>query len=621
MPRLRPPAKHRALQLVPLLLGLLLVTGTLLVYWQVSRFGFLVFDDVVYVTQNQNVQSGLSLRNLAWSFATFRDANWFPLSWISLLLDAGIYGLRPAGFHVTNLMLHVANTLLVFAIFAKGTGNVLRSAVVAGLFGLHPLHVESVAWIAERKDVLSTLFGLLSLLAYVRYSRTAGRRSLVVCFLLFVCSLMSKQTLVTLPFVFLLMDYWPLGRFGREPDASLGGRGSFFFRLPTRLVVEKIPFFVISAVFSGVALAAQVRGHAVRSLEMVPFSIRCANALVVYAAYLGKALFPRNLAAYYPHPGTHLSWLTVGIAAAALLVVSVAAVLTIRRFPFIFVGWAWYLGTLVPMIGIVQVGNQQMADRYTYFPLIGPFFAAVWFVSELVPAGAWRGRLLPAATLAALTMLAATTYQQVGYWHDSVSLFRHALAVAPDSAFIRNQLGSALYEQGAVPEAAEQMEAAARLAPRSAEIQHNLGFLLQSLGHLDEAVEHYRAALALDDFDANTHNNLGAILLKRRNYAAARQHFRRAAELDKGYVLAYVNLGLVCLKTGDYAGAISNAQRALELDPAQLKGLTTIAQALYSQERLDESIGYLNQALTLSPNDPSLHAAMSRMLEIKRRSR
>ena len=412
-------------------LALGLVALTLAVYGRVYRFEFVDYDDPSYVISNPDVLSGLNVGSVRWAFGEVHAANWIPLTWLSLMLDATCYGSWPGGYHITNALLHLANVLLVFAIFARATGNPRSSALVAALFAVHPLHAESVAWIAERKDVLSMFFGLLSLFAYVRYAqldRAAPRRALALSLALvfFVCSLMSKQTFVTLPFLLLLLDYWPLGRLAvgparaagdegqrgpshpRNPPAAAGGFGAsrrwYFrtfrqltggqaaasatgqFRRVGLLLLEKLPFFAAGALFCLVALWAQQRGSMIRSLATFPLATRCLNAVLAYALYVCKAVVPVGLAPYYPHPGAQLSVARVGLAALFLVAVTLIAITQVRRRPFLLVGWLWFLGTLVPMIGLVQIGEQQLADRYMYLPSIGLYVAVVGLVGSLVPA-------------------------------------------------------------------------------------------------------------------------------------------------------------------------------------------------------------------------------------------
>lgn len=631
----QPPAKPAAR--VPrtdpreLLAAVGLFIAPLLIYAQVWGFGFICLDDSAYVTANGYVQEGITPHGLVWSFTAVHDANWIPLTWISLMLDTDIYGIRAAGYHLTNALLHAANTVLLFWALTRATKNWARSAFVAALFALHPLHVESVAWVAERKDVLSTFFGFLSLLWYVRYA-TAGRRwNLVAAVLALAASLLAKQTLVTLPFVFLLLDFWPLGRWSAmsssaktsspvETTKSARARReaepvavppappspSFWRRPAVKLVGEKIPFFAASALFSFLALWAQSRSGAVTGFGYMSLKERCLNAIVVYVAYLQKTLLPQDLAVYYPHPHENLSWVAIGIAAASLIAISVAAVFWIRRFPFVFVGWCWYLGTLVPMIGLVQIGSQQMADRYTYFPLIGIFLAATWLVPELVPAGVLRTRVLPIAALAGLLLLAGTTYGQIAYWHDSLTLLRHAMACTPDSATIHEFLGGAEVSEGDANEAVKELQKAIQLAPTYAPVHVNLGTAYQQLGRWDEAVQQYREAIALGDRSREMFVDLGVILFNRGQVDEAKAQYQQALESDPTFLPAIINLAIACLSKGEYAGAIAQGERALQIDPNLANAHVCIATALRGQQRFDEAIRHFQIANELQPNDPAV---------------
>lgn len=579
-------------------LGVLLFASTVLVYAQVWNFEFVTVDDSLYVTQIPYAQDGLTLRNLRWCLTSIHDSNWIPLTRLSLMLDSLIYGLRPGGYHLTNVLLHAANTVLLFVVLVVATGARGRSAFVAALFALHPLHVESVAWVAERKDVLSIFFGLLSILAYVRYAKGAGstRWSFAAALFWFVLSLLSKQTLVTLPFLLLLLDFWPLGRLNLWEQASSRS-------VIARLLLEKIPFFAASVAFSAAAAMAQAQSGAMLSLNRFPLSVRWGNAVLTYVAYLWKTVYPQNLAVYYPHPGNALDWTAVGLAAGLLLAVSVAAVMGIRRYPFLFVGWCWYLGTLFPLIGIVQIGSQQMADRYTYFPLIGIFLAIAWLVPEFVPEGPLRNRVLPAAAIACVALFAATTFSQISYWHDSVTLMRHSMDSTPDNSVAHEFLGGALLADGSYSESVTESEAAIRLSPQFAPLYVQLAAALEHLGRLDEAAEKYRAALAIDGGLLQARNQLGALLFKSGKYAEAKEQFRKELELDDHFALAHVNLALVALQTEDFAEAIAHGEKALELDPSLVVCHHYVALALRGQRRYDEAIGRLRHLLEITPDD------------------
>ena len=502
--------------------------------------------------------------------------------------------------------------------------------MVSALFALHPLRVESVVWIAERKDVLSIFFGLLSLLAYLRYATRGNRLSLFGCFLLFVCSLMAKQTLVTLPFVFLLLDYWPFNRILRsegltparafeEPERAAPSAPRSIFRVSgMRLLVEKIPFLVVSAAFSTVAVIAQSGNGAVHTFTMLPLRVRLANAALAYVAYLGKVFFPHNLAVFYPHPGQQLSGSAVWAAATILAAVSVCAIIWRRRHPYLFVGWAWYLGTLVPMIGIVQVGSQQMADRYTYFPLIGLFIALVWTVRSLItpfaPVGSFRAGLVRIAALSILAILAATTCWQIGYWRDSVTLCTHALASTADSGFMRNQLGCAPDPAGAAARGDRTSRVGGPMGPGDGSAAIQFGHCLRETGSdrpgrrpLPGGAGHQRRA-------RRRHNNLGLIENDRGHYAEAKRQLRRAIEIDPGFADAHMNLALVCLNSRDFAAAISSAQRGLELQPRLTNCHRIIARALEAQGRFQEASRQLEDALTRFPNDAGLQYELAQLL-------
>ena len=484
-----------------LLLAALLVAGTLLVYAQVWEFGFITVNDHAYASRNVHVQAGLTRDSVAWAWTAVHDCNWIPLTWLSLMLDTEIYGFRPAGYHLTNVLLHAASVVVLFAALVCAMGYRARSAFVAALFALHPLHVESVAWIAERKDVLSTLFGLLSLLMYVLYATGGRGRNLAVSWLFYVGSLLSKQTLVTLPFVYLLLDYWPLGRLGPTEDAinaaRTAGQPADSQRNGVWLVIEKLPFFAAAGLFSLIAVVTQTSGGAMT--VQFPLRMRVLNAFVVYVAYLAKAFYPQNLAFYYPHPGVRLSLALAGLSAGLLLAMTAAAIVWRRRFPFLFVGWFWYLGTLVPTIGIVQIGIQQMADRYTYFPLIGIYLAVAWTGPLLVPAGLLRTRVLPVAATAILVLLAATTFSQVSYWHDSVTSAApfnglHARKLARARA-ARRRIAGRRGRNGRhrrIPKGHSDGRALRCLCTRA----WAAAFEMQ--GRTEDAVKEYEAALAID---------------------------------------------------------------------------------------------------------------------------
>jgi len=608
----------------------LLVAATLCVYVQVRGFQFIIVDDDIYVEDNEHVRDGISPANLRWAFTTLRDGNWFPLTWISLMVDASAYGTWAGGYHITNLILHAANVLLVFATFSKMTRNVLPSALVAALFAIHPLHVQSVAWVAERKDVLSMFFGLCALYAYVCYAQNGRARGLLVSVLLFLCSLCAKQTLVTLPFVLLLIDYWPLGRLrlwrplpSAEDSAvveTTQAADSHDAPGPVRapglksLLVEKIPFFVLSAVFCVVATVAQSRAKYVLSLEMIPFGTRILNAVVVYWLYLQKALFPVGLVIYYPHPGSRLGQGDVAFALVFLLGVTTLAVANIRKRPYLLIGWLWYLGTLVPMIGLVQIGGQQMADRYTYFPLLGCYLVVVWLGASLAKRLEWRPLALRSIAAAVVIIYGSVAFVQASYWHDSISLLRHAVVAGEETPYCLTMLGWSYVNAKRFREAVRPVRRAIELNPDFEPAQFLLGCVLQKDSKFDEAAEHFRAALATDDEKAVAHLNLGTCLLALRDYGHARWEFERVVELEPDNARAQSYLADLSLQLHKYDEAIAHARRALELDPSQTQCRQFIVVALRDQGRLDEAIEQLRQLVAAAPDDSASQRELQRLL-------
>ena len=489
-----------------ILISLVLILLTTAAYGPIWRNDFINYDDNVYVTGNDHVKAGLSPKGIAWAFTSTEALNWHPLTWISLQLDYQLYGLRAWGFHLTNLLLHTANSLLLFGVLQQMTGAVWRSALVAALFALHPLHVESVAWIAERKDVLSTLFWMLTLAAYLRYVRRPSVLRYLLVMLTLALGLMAKAMLVTLPCVLLLLDYWPLGRFQRNNDetpmtndegspkpqdrgpSSFGLWHYFVIRRWSFVIWEKVPLFVLAAACSAMVIFAQQRGGALESLEQLSLSSRVSNALVSSVQYIVKMFWPSGLAPFYPHPRESLSWWQAAGAGLLLISISALALRLAGRRAYLIVGWLWYLGTLAPVIGIVQVGEQAMADRYTYVPLIGLFILLVWAIADLAaPWPALKVMLLP-TTAGALLICLVLTWLQVRIWHDSRSLWEHTLRVTAGNYVAENNLGFTFLQEGNMPEAERHFRQAVRIKPDYARAYSSLGLALDKQEKIPEAI-------------------------------------------------------------------------------------------------------------------------------------
>jgi protein O-mannosyl-transferase len=623
--------------------GASLVILTLLVYCRTFDHPFVELDDRFYVTQNQHVQAGLTAEGVRWAFTTYDCANWHPLTWLSLQLDGTLYGGRNAGgFHVTNVLLHAANTLLLFLILDRMTGLVWRSAVVAALFALHPLHVESVAWVADRKDVLSTLFWMLTLAAYVAYVRRPGVGRYLPVVAALGLGLMAKPMLVTLPFVLLLLDYWPLRRWRHEPaivpapappKAARRGKPSRRSRetpaavappaLPApvpwqHLVLEKLPLFIPVLTVCVATVLAQRAGQAVMSLERFPLAARLGNALVAYVAYLGQTFWPLHLAAFYPHPGATIPVAEL-LGAGLLLAIITAGVLGPgRRWPYLAVGWFWYLGTLVPVIGVVQVGTQAMADRYTYVPLVGISLLLVWGVSDL--AVAWRvPRFGLAAAAAVLSVCVVLTWTQIGYWAGDRLLWEHALAVTKNNATAHCNLGMYYYDHGQTDVARAELETAAALDPRSAVAAINLGNAYWALGRREEALQQYRRAVELEPGYATARNYIGDALAALGRWEEARAEYERTVALTPGYAKGHASLGNVLVELGRPEEAVEEFQKAVALDPTDAQSHGALGQALLEQGRYDEAEASTRRALDVLPADSPLRPLASWQLQRCRR--
>ena len=467
---------------VRIAIGAALVLSVLIVYAPVSGFDYVRYDDYGYVADNPMVARGLSLEGLRWALTSSHASNWHPLTWISLMLDVSLFGVRPGPSHVVNAALHAANALLLLLVLQRLTGAFWRSAAVAALFALHPLHVESVAWVSERKDVLSTLLGLLTIGAYAAWVRKPGPGRYTIALGFFALGLTAKPMLVTWPFVLLLLDYWPLGRAAATPMG--------------RLVREKLPFFALSAASCVVTFLAQRAGGAVQDIERYPLLPRLANALVSWAAYAWKTFWPHPLAIFYPYP-PRVPVLETIVAAGFLALVTTAAIRAGRRAPYAVTGWLFYLGTLVPVIGLVQVGNQRMADRYTYIPHIGLFIMLVFGLADLSASSHRARRGLAVAAALALAVAAALTSRQLRVWKDSVTLFEHAIMAVPDNHPAHLNLGAALYLEGQPEAAAVHFREVVRIRPEWAPGHHNLGAALLSSGRGDEGVRELAESVRL----------------------------------------------------------------------------------------------------------------------------
>jgi len=583
---------------------LLLAAFTLVCYWPVLSHKFVCFDDEHYLIDSGYVAQGLTWQGTVWALRTGYFSNWHPVTWLSYMLDAQIYGMSPGAFHFTNLLFHVANSLLLFSLLKSMTQRLWLSAVAAAVFAWHPLHVESVAWVSERKDVLSTFFFLLTLYGYFWYVkarenstplRNRASRYYLLSLLAFILALMSKQMVVTLPCVLLLLDFWPLERITLEKSKL---RDSAPRWLP--LLREKVPFFALAVGASIVAFAVQRSAGTVSSVESMPMRYRIANALTAYTAYLGDTFWPAHLSAVYP---MSYQFSLVALLASALLLGAVTAfvVFRARQNPFLPVGWFWFVGTLVPVIGLIQVGAQARADRYMYIPSIGLSIALIWGFDALTRFWRRRFQVLILPSISLLTACLFCTRIQAGYWHDSEKLFRYSVALDPKNYVAYNCLGRALDELNRKDEAIRCFQEAVRLAPGFAGSRYNLGTLLISQGKNEEAIPHLQAAVKLFPADANAHQNLGYAYFTQGKLQLATSEYAESAALDPENAAFRLVLGSILLKQSRWSDAASVLSDSIKLDPNCAEANRSLGIALLNLGKRAEAIRYFSEAVRLQP--------------------
>ena len=607
-----------------LVLCLLLAVVVLLFYNPVTHNGFLNYDDQDYITTNPHVRAGLTWATVKWAFTTYDKANWHPLTWLSHALDCQVFGLNPAGPHYVNVLLHAADAVLLFLLLQSATGFSWRSLMVAALFALHPINVESVAWAAERKNVLSTLFFLLALYAYGWYARRprVGRYSAV--FLSFALSLLCKPQVITFPLLLLLWDYWPLGRVGgpifANPEAPAGDLPKCSSRW---LVLEKLPLLLLSAASAVITMKAQKAGGAIQTFSQYSLLLRLETAVISYVRYIGKAFWPSRLAALYPHPTKlYPAWQFVAAALLLLfitwLVVRVFVIRTHHR-RYLAVGWFWFLGSLVPMIGLIQVGSQSMADRYAYIPFVGLFVMATWLVADWALAHRISSRWLAIPAISCLLVLGILTYRQVGYWHDPESFWLRTLALTQDNYVAHDTFGGFLVSQGRTEEAAAQFRAALAIRADDLPANLNLGTYEQGRGNLPAALERYQTvALYAGDLElrAAAYSNLGSVYRLMGELTKAKQDFEIALQLWPQQTMSMVGLGLIAQRNGDLPEAVRQYSRAMTVQPTDV-GYLLLAQALQLEGRSEEAKEISERVAQFSSNLPEAQKEVQSLLSAK----
>ena len=564
----------------------LILIVAVLPYVQTLWHGFVDYDDNQYITQNEMVQRGLSFEGIKWAFTTFAASNWHPLTWLSHMGDVQVWGNWAGGHHLTNVVLHALNSVLLFAALVMMTASRWPSALVAFVFAAHPLHVESVAWIAERKDVLSACFGLLTIIAYVQYVKRRKLRNYVLVLCAFAFSLLSKPMLVTLPFVMLLLDLWPLKRLGVEHEALCV------------IIAEKIPLFAMAVASSIITVLAQQWGGAMHSLDHLPMFDRVGNASVAYGVYLLKTVWPANLAVIYPLSKPQP--LSIAGSILALIVISAIVTLMSRKRPYLITGWLWFLGTLVPVIGLVHVGAQAWADRYMYVPMIGLLMMAAWSVAELRASSSWLARATSIGAVIVTITCLITASIQAAHWKSTITLFSHAVEVTERNAIANNILGNALRADRQFDEAQRHLEAALELNPSYAPAHNNLGQLMSDQGRFAEAQIHYEDSLRFNDRDASIWNNLGVAMFEQGKFQDAEARYRRAIETDPLFVYAYVNLGRALTAQSRNDESIKAYQAAIAIRPNTPEAYANLGAMLWNLRRIEDSIANFETALALN---------------------
>ena len=563
------------------LVCLLLAAVTLAIYNPVNRHPFVNYDDDRYVTENPHIRQGLTADTFKWALTSTEQANWHPLTWMSHALDVSLFKLNPSGHHFTSVLLHAVNVALLFLLLMRATGRFGPSLFVAALFALHPIEVESVAWIAERKNVLCTTFFLLTIWAYGWYARNPGWKRYLMVVGCFIAGLAAKPMVITLPFVLLLLDYWPLQR-----DAGSDHTKKYSW---SRLLLEKVPFLILSAASAMITMRAQRAGGAVRTIAEFSLPVRLENCIHAYTMYLLKTVWPAGLVTLYPHPGDSLASWNVGLSALILLVIT-TFVIRLRARRYLLVGWLWFLGTLVPVIGLVQVGEAAMADRYAYIPLVGIFVMISFGIDDLLQ-GSQR-RILVAISALVLAVLALLTHRQIGYWENSDTLWSHTLAVTKNNFVAEDNLGGALILEGREEEAHPHFEAAARINPRDPMSRSNLGTYAQTHNRMNDAIALYRQAIDLTSDPtllAQTYANLGAAQRSLGEDTEAQQSYEQSLRLNANQFNAWLGLGLLAQKQGKLGDAITDLSHSVEIQPT--------SEAYFQLGRMLEQVGHPAEAI------------------------
>jgi protein O-mannosyl-transferase len=609
------PLVDEANKTIKIIICILLVLSTFAIYSQVQDHEFINYDDYQYIRDNWEIKSGLSSESISWAFTTFYGNNWFPITWLSHTLDYQLYGLNPKGHHLTSLFFHITNSLLLFLVLFRMTGALWKSAFVSVVFAIHPLNVESVAWVAERKNVLSTLFWLLTMWTYISYAQTKKLKTYYLVILFFTLGLMSKAMLVTLPFVLLLLDYWPLGRLKLEQggsDKEVLARSKYHMKSEfLKLLLEKAPLFALTVGTCILTFIAQKSEAAMINLNNLSVFTRLTNAMVSYLEYLKKMIWPNELAVFYPHPESTLATWKWVVCSIVLVTITTISIRLIKKAPYFVVGWFWYLGTLIPVIGIVQVGGQAMADRYAYVPLIGIFIIVAWGLPDFLEKWPFKEQLLSISTVILIPMLMVITWTQVSLWKNSISVFKRAFRVSNEQSYnsyiINYHLGNAFFDKQKTGEAISHYKMAIELNPEFVNAYSNLGGALFVEGKNEDAISHFKTAIELKPDHADAHYNLGATLIAERKSEEAISHFKMAIKIKPDYIKAYNNLGAALVTQGRNEEAISHYKKAIQIKPDYALAHYNLGDALVIQGKNEEAISHFKIAIQIKPDYVDAH--------------
>jgi Flp pilus assembly protein TadD len=605
---LREQAKHNQDRRTIAAVAILLVVLAIAPYLQTLRYDFVEYDDPLYVIQNPHVEHGLNRTSIEWAFTTFRTGNWHPVTWLSHLLDANLWGANAGGHHLTNVLLHGGNALLLFFILLQMTGRLWRCALVSALFAIHPLHVESVAWISERKDVLSTFFGLLALWAYVGYARNGSIPKYLLVVVLFTLSLMAKPMLVTFPLLLLLLDIWPLQKWKLWPIDSSTPQSLQPEKVVRRQVfLEKVPFLVIAATFSVVAMLSQREGRAVITLADFPIGARIGNVIVGYTLYLAKLIFPIKLSFLYPLRVHSIS--TVASSALVLLIVTITTVGYRHRYPALLIGWLWFLGTLIPVIGFVQIGWQTIADRYSYLPSVGIFIMIAWSIPAHLPSF-WRRSSIALGSIC-LALFLAKTWRQVSYWKDTSTLYLHAVQVTRHNFIVHQLIGHRLERQSKFAEALDVYRLSAAECPVYARttIHENIAGILIREQRYEEAIDELNTAIRINPASSPAFNSMGLVMLNVGKDDKAVNYLRRAVELEPINVAAHINYGIALTNLRRWDEAIEQLSPVVRAEPDRFVARTNLAIALAGRGEFDRALVELHEVLRIKPDHtPAIQA-------------